>query len=240
MDDQEANGGRTGITVGVVTPHLAAGPEVELPEMTAGRVAVVVERIRPDDPEALDRGAARFGDGSVDAVAYASTMSGYALGQVAETALVERLRGLCGVPVVASAASAVDALRVCGARRVALIHPPWFEDVTDALGVAYFRDQGFEIVLAKATDLPDDPREVRAEDVVDRVGRDLGEEVDAMFFAGNGFRAAAAIEELERRTGLVVLEANQVLLWSILGATESTWDIAGYGRLFRPAPPTTR
>lgn len=54
-----------------------------------------------------------------------------------------------------------------------------------------------------------------------------------MFIGGNGFRAARAIGELERRTGRLVLESNQVLLWSILAATRTAWEITGYGKLFR-------
>src|SRR5437868_10857821 len=118
--------------------------------MAAGRVAVVVERIPPDDTDALLRAAARFGDGSVDAVAYASTVSGYALGHRAEAALLERLRRECGVPVVASASSAVEALHTYDARRVTLIHPPWFDDETDERGARYFRDQGFDVTVATA------------------------------------------------------------------------------------------
>ena len=34
--------------------------------------------------------------------------------------------------------------------------------------------------------------------------------------AGNGFRAARAVPELEQRTGRLVPQANQVLLWSII------------------------
>ena len=33
------------LTVGVVTPHAAAGPEVELPAMTRGRLATVVSLV---------------------------------------------------------------------------------------------------------------------------------------------------------------------------------------------------
>jgi hypothetical protein len=61
---------------------------------------------------------------------------------------------------------------------------------------------------------------------------------EAVFIACDGFRAARTIEELERRTGQPVLEANQVLLWSILAATGTTIHIQGYGRLFcRPGSP---
>ena len=247
-----------GITIGVLTPHAAAGPEVELPAMAAGRVTAVVARIRPEDaegdstppetaaglraltrPVAVDRAAAGFRPGSVDAVAYASTTTGYALGHQAEATLVGRLRQLCAVPVVASASSAVGALRTCGARHITLVHPPWFHAEIDELGARYFRDLGFEATLSKATGLPDDPGLVSARHVVDWVSSHLGDEAEAVFIAGNGFRAARAIEELEQQTGRLVLEANQVMLWSILAATGTAGEVAGYGRLFRTVPAAT-
>ena len=33
-------------------------------------------------------------------------------------------------------------------RRIALIHPPWFTDDEQQLGVAYFKNQGFDVVYA--------------------------------------------------------------------------------------------
>ena len=86
---------------------------------------------------------------------------------------------------------------------------------------------------AKATGLPNDPSRVQPRQVIDWVVRHVGDEADAVVLAGNGFRAAGAIEELERQTGLLVLEANQVMLWSILAATRTPWEVTGYGRLFR-------
>lgn len=243
---------RSALTVGVVTPHAAVGPEAELPDMASGRVTAVVARVLPPGTAAdrtpptgasalraltrgpaLDRAAALIRHGSVDAVAYASTSSGYALGHRAEAELVERLRSQCGAPVVASGSSAVEALRTCRARRVALVHPPWFDDEIDELGARYFRDQGFDVVLSKAAGLPNDPRRVRPEHVLDWVARHLDDKADAVFLSGNGLRAARAIEKLERMTGRLVLQANQVLLWSILAVTRTPWQVTGYGSLFR-------
>jgi hypothetical protein len=51
--------------------------------------------------------------------------------------------------------------------------------------------------------------------------------------AGNGFRAARAVPELEQRTGRLVLQANQVLLWSIIAATNAPLTIKGWGTLLR-------
>ena len=63
--------------------------------------------------------------------------------------------------------------------------------------------------------------------------------VEAVFLAGNGFRAVGAVEELELRTGRLVLEANQALLWGILAATGTGWDVTGHGRLLRASTSTT-
>jgi len=72
---------------------------------------------------------------------------------------------------------------------------------------------------------------VEPQHVTDWVEAHVGDRADAVFLAGNGFRAAAAIHEIERRTGRLVLEANQVLLWATLAATSAELDITGYGRL---------
>jgi maleate isomerase len=243
---------RNPLRVGVLTPHAAAGPEVELPGMAPGRVTTVVARVRPPGADAswtppsaasglralaaastVDRAAAPLRTGSVEVVAFASTTSGYALGHRAEAELVHGLAQSCGVPVVASSSAAVAALRACGSGRVLLVHPPWFDDEVDALGSRYFRDQGFEVSLSKASGLPKDPGAVRPGQVVDWVLRHAGDEAGPVFLAGNGFRAAGAIEELERRTGRVILTANQVLLWSILAVTGTSWTLTGYGRLLR-------
>jgi maleate isomerase len=63
---------------------------------------------------------------------------------------------------------------------------------------------------------------------------------EAVFIAGNGFRAAGAIGALEAALGRPVLTANQVLLWHLLAETGATCEVGGYGRLFTHDPrPTT-
>jgi maleate isomerase len=248
------------LTVGVVTPHAAAGPEVELPAMSGGRVATVVSRTGtpPDapqaphtappahaelrastEPAALDRAAASFTGRTLAAVVHASTTSGYVIGHREEAALADRLAQRFEVPAVASCAAAAAALRTHGVGTVQLVHPPWFDDEFDELGAAYFRDQGFEAVVTNATGLPDDPARVEAQRVIDWLEQHVEERAEAVFLAGNGFRAAGAIEELELRTGRLIVEANQALLWGILAATGTTWDVTGHGRLLRARPSTS-
>jgi len=180
------------LKVGVLTPHAAVGPEIEIPDMSQGRVTVTVARIRAPEnaagtestgaptalraltrPEAVDGDAACFGDGSVDVVAHASTTTGYVLGVRSEAELIERLATKCAVPVVGSAGAAADALRACGAHRLVLVHPPWFDDEIDRMGVGYFRDQGFDVTLLKATGLSRDPSRIHTEGITDWVSRHL-------------------------------------------------------------------
>jgi maleate isomerase len=80
---------------------------------------------------------------------------------------------------------------------------------------------------------------VEPQDVVSWVEHHVADRAEAVFLAGNGFRAAGAVEELERRTDRLVLEANQALLWGILAATGAGWDLTGYGRLLRASTSTT-
>jgi maleate isomerase len=180
-----------------------------------------------------------FGGRTLAAVVHASTTSGYVIGHREEAALVDHLAQRFDVPAIASCAAAAAALRAHAVGEVQLVHPPWFSDEFDELGAAYFRSQGFDAVVTKAVDLPDDPARVDSQRVIEWVEHHVEDRAEALFLAGNGFRAAGAVEELELRTGRLILEANQALLWGILTATGTSWDITGHGRLLRAGTSTT-
>ena len=80
-------------------------------------------------------------------------------------------------------------------------------------------------------DYPDNPEHIRPQHVIDWVEQHTEDRAEAIFLAGNGFRVAQAVDALEARTGLLVLSANQAMLWGILAATATRWHITGYGRL---------
>ena len=239
------------ISLGVLTPHAAAGPEVELPDMAPGRVVTRISRITAPDlsaprtpptsgaglraltaPSVLDEAAAVFVRGSVDVIGYASTSTGYAIGCAAEAAMVERLSERWCLPVVAASLSAGAALRALSVQRVALVHPPWFDDELNDLGAAYFRSQGFDVVSSASAGLANDPSRIEPGAVVEWISGHLSDDAEAVFIGGTGFRAARAIEGLEHRLGRPVLESNQVLLWSVLARLEADVEVVRYGRLF--------
>jgi len=171
------------------------------------------------EPSALEEAARIFRSSAVDVVVHASTTTGYLIGADKEALLVDELARLCGVPALASCTAAVSALRAGGAERVQLVHPPWFTDVFDVLGVEYFQVHGFQAVATRARDLPDDPTLVEPHHVIDWLDRHLQDKTDGIYLAGNGFRTAAAVDELKQRTGRVVVSANGALLQAVLSSS---------------------
>jgi maleate isomerase len=241
------------ICIGVLTPHAAGGPADELEAMAPRQIVTRVSRIlapsadvsapgspptTPDGlraltaPSVLDAAAAAFARGAVDVLGYASTSTGYAIGFDAEGAMLERLAERWSLPVVGTSHSAGAAFRALDVERVALVHPPWFDDELNDLGAAYFRRQGFGVVSSASAELVSDPERIEPGAVVEWICRHVADDTEAVFIGGTGFRAARAIGTLEERLGRPVLESNQVLLWSILSRVDSDIEATGYGRLF--------
>jgi maleate isomerase len=133
----------------------------------------------------------------------------------------------------------VRALRVLDVERVALIGAPWFEPEFNELGAEYFRSQGFDVVSSTSADLSQDPSRIEPAAVHEWTRRHVGDDAEAVFIGGNGFRAAGAIEGLEAALGRPVLTSNQVLLWSILSQVAATVTVRGFGRLFADDEPRT-
>jgi Arylmalonate decarboxylase len=156
----------------------------------------------------------------------------YAIGSNNEAAVVSRLSRRTGTPVLATCASAVQALRVLDVERIALVHPPWFDDELNALGAAYFESEHFDVVSSASAAVSPDPRRVEAEAVSEWTSGHVGDDAQAVFIGGNGFRAAGAIATLEAAIGRPVLTSNQVLLWNVLAQTGATFEVSGFGRLF--------
>jgi maleate isomerase len=246
------------IRVGVLTPHVALGPEEEFPAMDPGRVitcvaravvdaggaSVAVDSTTPSSLRAmsasplLEHAAEMLGRGSLDTIVFPSTSTGFAIGFDAEASLVAKLSLLGGVPVLSTCTSAVLALRTLGVERVALVHPPWFDAELNDLGAAYFTDTGFDVVSSGSAVLPQGSREVEAAAVYEWMSRHVSGDAEAIFIGGNGFRAARAVAELERRLGRPVLASNQVLLWNLLAVVGAgtTSEVMGCGWLFLHRP----
>jgi maleate isomerase len=245
------------LSVGVITPHAAIGPAEEFEVMAPGRLATRIVQVPVRAREAsrlgappastaalreltssrfMDEAADVLAEESLDVLAYASTSSAYAIGLDAEAAMLSRLAVRLRVPAVGTCASAVPAFETLGIERIAVVHPPWFDDELNRLGAAYFESSGLRVVSVASAELSQDPAEIEPCGVVEWTRTHVSADVDGIFIGGNGFRAARAIEPLEAELGRPVLESNQVLLWNLLARAGATFSVPHYGRLFAEAP----
>lgn len=125
------------------------------------------------------------------------------------------------------------ALRAFNAERVAVIHPPWFDAQLNELGHDYYRDAGFQVVLAASCPLPSDQHSILPADLHAWAVSNVPDAAEAIVIGGNGFRAVGVIDALEARLGRPVVTANQVLLWAMLAAAGAEpGGVARYGKLF--------
>jgi maleate isomerase len=225
--------------IGVLTPHFDGVPESECWTMAPAGVAIYAARVPFADARAfaqaphVDTAAELLAAAPLHAIIYAFTSSSYLLGPEADTALKARLEQRTrGIPVVMPAVAAVEALRACGLRRLALIHPPWFGDEVTQAGATYFRGHGFDVVHAGAVEPARGFSEVQAGELYEWARKQVPAEADAVFVGGNGLRAIGVIRALEEDLDCMVLTANQVALWQALRYGGTRVPVDGYGRLF--------
>jgi maleate isomerase len=236
--------------IGLLTPNDDAVPESEFWVMAPEGVSVHVSRVllldprKFTDPPHPDDATELLAALPMQAIVLAFTTSSYVLGSDGEKAVQARLEKRSkGIPVLLTGTAAVAAFRTLEARRIALIHPPWFDDDEQRLGVAYFRNQGFDVVYANQMRLrgfsvakPTDPlrkfTEVYPGELYQWARTQVPAEAEAVLFGGNGFRAIGAITALEEDLGRPVLTANQVAFWYALRHAGVHAPVNGYGRLF--------
>ena len=249
------DGWGTTARIGVIAPHADIGPDAELSAMVPAGVSIHATRVffggmavdrNMDEPIAiaplrayvfpplLDDAVKLLAGGPLSVIAYAFTSTSYLGGDGDDAVLRERLqRRSGGIPVITTGAAALDALRLLGVRRVALIHPPWIAGDLNRLGEEYLRRSGFDIAMVASAELPGGQLDVTPEGVFDWTVANVPDDADGIFFGGNGFRVVGVIEQLEATLDRPVVSANQSLLWGALRACRvETATVRGYGRIF--------
>jgi maleate isomerase len=237
--------------IGLLTPNDDAVPESEFWTLAPEGVSVHVARVPLvdtrtfADPPHPDGATALLAALPMQAIVLAFTTTSYVLGPDGEPALKARLeKHSNGIPVLFTGAAAVAGFRALGVRRIALIHPPWFADDEQQLGVAYFRNQGFDVVYANQMRLrglpvakPSDPlrkfTELYPAELYAFARWEVPAAAEGVFFGGNGYRAIGVIAALEEELDRPVLTGNQVAFWYALRQAGVRGPVDGYGRVFR-------
>ena len=144
-------------------------------------------------------------------------------------------------PVVSSAGALVDALHALGARRIAMV-TPYLRDLT-RLVAGCIEDAGIEVGDALSLEVSDNQAvaALDPEDLKTHWKRLDLRNCDALVLSACvQMRSLAAIEEVERHSGLPTLSAATATTWAILGALNLEPAAPGAGELLRPAPATSR
>lgn len=233
--------------LGVLTPHFDPVPETEMSAMAPTGVSIHAARVwcKGDvrafsEPPHIDEatellvadGPRKFAGVNPSAILLAFTTTSYLLGADGARRLRERLEQRSnGVPVILPGDAATTALRTLGVRRISLFHPPWF--TSNEQGVAYFRDQGFDVVQAASMEPERTFTEVAPAEVFAFVSKRASPSSEAVVVGGNGLRAVGVIEALEARLQRPVITANQVMLWVALRRIDQASRVNGYGRIFQ-------
>ena len=185
------------------------------------------------EPPHVDDAVERLAAAPIHSIGFGFTSSAYVIGAVGEQEMITRLTARAGgIPVVATGAAAVEALRAVDAKRMALIDAPWFDKVLNDLGRVYYEAAGFDVVFNAPCDRPQRSETDHAGGRFRLRGRERTEGGRGVVTGGNGFRAVGVIQALEDKLGIPVLTANSVLFWAALRAAGApAAAVTNYGRL---------
>jgi maleate isomerase len=164
-----------GVSIHATRVHLSSAPQL------SGAEPIELATLRAYvKPPLLDEAAGLLAAGPASVIAYAFTSTCYLGGDGDDDALRARLeQRTSGTPVVTTCVAATQAMRVLGVERIALVHPPWVSADLSALGAAYFRRRGLDVVMAASVPLHANPRQLDPGDVYDWVRHNTPVDADA-------------------------------------------------------------
>jgi maleate isomerase len=225
--------------IGLVTPDNDPIPESEFWTLAPEGVSVSSARMVLNDtltyhePPGPDNAIALLARLPLHSIVFAFTTTSYILGAGGRQALKARLEEASkGIPVLLTGDAATAACRALRARRIALIHPPWFTQDVVEKGAEYFRHEGFDIVHASHLTPPRKQTEVDPGETYAWVRNHVPSNAEAVFIGGNGYRTIGVIAALEEDLGRPVLTGNQVALWYALRLAGVGATVEGYGQVF--------
>ncbi len=248
---------KTTFRIGQIVPSSNTTMETEIPAMLAARQLVRPERftfhssrmrmktVKKEELAAMDaesdRCAIELSDARVDVLGYACLVAIMSMGlsyhRSSEARLRERTAENGGnAPVVTSAGALVDALKVIGAKRIALV-APYMKPLTEVV-VDYIRHEGYDVTDWRALEIPDnlevgrhDP--ARLPDIVAGMNT---RDVDAIVLSACvQMPSLPSIAKVEAMTGKPVVTAAVATTYAMLKALDLEPVVPGAGALLSGA-----
>jgi len=243
--------------IGQIVPSSNTTMETEIPAMLRLREQVRPERftfhsarmrmkhVNKEELAAMDaesdRCALELSDARVDVLGYACLVAIMAMGRgyhrQSQSRLGAATAGNAGeAPVVTSAGALVDALKVMGVKRIALV-APYMVPLTQ-LVIDYIEHEGFQVADWRALEIPDnlevgrhDPAKLPA--IVAGMKTD---DVDAIVLSACvQMPSLPAIAQVEAATGKPVVTAAVATAYAMLGALGLEQVVPGAGALLSGA-----
>jgi len=220
--------------IGVMTPAMNTVVEPELNTLRPDGVTNQMQRFRLGGDNISDdlfEEADKLMDASPAALAIGLTTDAGPGGPAKLAARCAALQEKVGIPVLNASAADYEALRVLGARRIAVVTP--FDAEVDARVKANTEDAGFEVVAIKGTQAPSLPEivETSLADIRNVFAAVASDEIDAILQVGTALPFVALIGELEARHNKPIVACNAALYWHTLRTLGIKESVPGFGTL---------
>jgi len=239
--------------IGLILAHSNTVMEPSFNRIKPNGVSIHAARIRMKD---VDEPFMAMKDGLMGAVedvahldassyAYACTAATFVGGLDHDRETVRQIREATGRPAVTAAMAVQQALRVIGAKRLA-VATPYSTELTADLG-RFLESTGFEVaslVNYKRTQIEAKPPYTEGAashpglempGFAYKIGREAFRaadgKVDALLISAAGIRSLDVVQALETDLGVPVVTSSQAIIWAALHAAGVRERIPGHGRL---------
>ncbi|MDE2717467.1 MAG: aspartate/glutamate racemase family protein [Chloroflexota bacterium] len=180
----------------------------------------------------IEAAAATLPGLGVQAIGYGCTSASYVRGVGGDTDISARITESTHLPSTTTSTTAVEALRLLGVTRVAVLSPH-VDELNERLR-GFLEGHGLDVVhmrgLNKLRGIEQIPQEEIYELVVQLVDRP---EADGIFISCTGMRTSNILAGLEEATGKPVVSALQATIWGTLRLADAPADLPGLGSLFQ-------
>jgi len=228
--------------LGILIPSSNTSVEAELSRALPATVTLHSSRLThlsgvdPDAVEVMvqdvERASSLIGSAGMDLIMLFATVPSLFRGPNFDKEIAARITALTGTPTITTSTAMLDALRLMGAKRLALGTP--FMPSMNARIVHFLESNGFEVATNQGLCIEDNL-------VIGRLAPQSAYElaveidrpdVDTVLLACTNWQTLPVIEKLEARLGKPVITTTQASLKAIVNTLGFHPAIAGLGRLF--------
>ena len=198
--------------------------------------SLYIQRLRQEDfdraIEKLDEAVGHMVEGQADCIIVGGGPVVAAIGS--DEGVVERTRGIAGVPAASTTGAMLSGLDSLGAKRIIVATP--YVDERNQLLKNYLEARGYQVAAMRGLGIESAAQIARLPfDAPYELARSLATEApdaDAFYIPCARFPVASSIGAIEKDTGIPVVTSTQAMVWwglQTIGVAES---VPGHGSLF--------